>query len=272
MKKKNIFLVLFLGLLLLVGTGCGSTTNNEIYNKVYDVTLNVADFEDAIAAVGEKGNKGTIGVSNYQFSAFQLVFAGHGSGFVYDGIATLRNGDNISLEDAKTHENDVKNYTYRAVTNYHVVEGAKQVKAYLGSDELEYNAQILAQNKFQDLAVIEFTCPLYLTPVEFGNSDNVRSGQFAIAIGSPEDYEFFNSLTMGVVSYPNRRVADEYGTSLYIQTDVAINPGNSGGPLFNIKGEVIGVNTMKLVEDDIDLMGFSIPINVVKEFIKQNVR
>jgi hypothetical protein len=63
---------------------------------------------------------------------------------------------------------------------------------------------------------------------------------------------------------------DEYGRNLFIQTDVAINPGNSGGPLINLNGEVIGVNTMKLVDEEIDSMGFSIPINVVKEFIKNN--
>ena len=113
---------------------------------------------------------------------------------------------------------------------------------------------------------------MYLLPLVLGNSDNVKKGQFAIAIGSPQGYEYFNSMTLGIVSYPNRLIVDEYGKNLFIQVDVAINPGNSGGPLLNIYGEVIGVNTMKLVEEDVDLMGFSIPVNVVKQFIEKNTK
>ena len=79
-------------------------------------------------------------------------------------------------------------------------------------------------------------------------------------------------MNLGNISCPNRVIKDEYGENLFIQTDVAINPGNSGGPLLNINGDVVGVNTMKLVTSDIDLMSFSIPINIVKEFIKKNLK
>lgn len=271
MKKIK---VLFIIICLLFITGCNvnSNTNNEIYNKSYDVNINISEFEDLVVAIGEKCSNGTIGIVNYESNGFELQISGTGSGFIYDGYANLIDNTNIKL-DSLTDDMKVKSYTYYAITNYHVIEGARIVKIYFGDDKPEVKADVIAKDKKKDLAIVSFNTSLYLKPLELGNSDNIKKGQFAIAIGSPQGFEYFNSLTFGVISYPNRNLKDDYGTStLYIQTDVAINPGNSGGPLLNIKGEVIGVNTMKLVDEEIDLMGFSIPINVVKEFIKNNTK
>lgn len=269
--KKNKILVGLIIIFMFMFTGCSvltEKTNNEIYNKTYDVNLDVLSFQDAVVAVSEKCSKGTIGVSNYVYQGYALVKNATGSGFIYEGYAVLASGNIVSLEDSK-ERNDVAKYTYRAITNYHVIQKAKVVKAYFGEEYREATAEVLAYDSSKDLAAIEFSTTLYLGVLELGDSDNVKQGQFAVAIGSPEGYNFFNTLTLGVVSYPNRTIVDEYGENLFIQTDVAINPGNSGGPLLSITGEVIGVNTMKLVDDDIDLMGFSIPINVVKEFLKK---
>lgn len=269
MKKIYKFLLLSILLFTLVGCNTDTSTTNEIYNKTYDVNISITEFQDLVVAVGEKCDKGTIGVTNYVNNGLTLVVQATGSGFVYRGEALLINGEVKDIKDVKDSDN-VKEFNYYAITNYHVIEDSIVVKAYFGENFDEVKAKVIAKEKNKDLAIINFKTSLYLEPLELGNSDNVKKGQFAIAIGSPQGYEYFNSLTLGVISYTNRLIEDEYGRNLFIQTDVAINPGNSGGPLINLNGEVIGVNTMKLVDEEIDSMGFSIPINVVKEFIKNN--
>lgn len=273
MKKTKILLLSLLFICLLFLTGCTTSnkTNNEIYNKTYNVTIDINQFEDLIVSVGEKCYSGTIGVENYISNGYTSQINGTGSGFIFDGSATLYDGTIMKLD--KVDDNmKVKFYTYYAITNYHVIENAKTLKVYFGENKSKVSASVISQEKKKDLAIITFSTSLYLSPLELGNSDNLKQGQFAIAIGSPQGFDYFNSLTLGIVSYPNRLLEDEYGNkNIYIQTDVAINPGNSGGPLLNINGQVIGINTMKLVDEEIDLMGFSIPINIVKEFIKNNM-
>lgn len=269
MKKIRNYLLLILLSLVLTGCSLQGDTNNDIYYKTYDVSISITEFEDMIVAVGEKCSSGTIGIANYSANGFTLSTQATGSGFIFDGYAILKNGNTIEMDEV-TNESNVKEYKYYAITNYHVIEDGVIIKAYFGSQYDEVKATVLATDKSQDLALISFNTTLHLTPLELGDSDDIKKGQFAIAIGSPQGFEFFNSMTCGNISYPSRLISDEYGENLFIQTDVAINPGNSGGPLLNIKGEVIGVNTMKFVDEDIDLMGFSIPINIVKEFIKKN--
>ena len=266
---KKIYKIIFLLVFMFTLTGCGVITNNEIYNKNYNVSISIEEFEDLLVAVGEKCDSGTIGVSSFKMDGVNFKIAGTGSGFIYKGIVNLRDGSTKDIKDLKDSDY-VKSYTYYAITNYHVIEGAVKVKAYIGSQGLLYQSEVIATDREKDLAIIEFETSLHLTPLELGNSDNVKKGQFAIALGSPQGYDYFNSMTLGIVSYPTRLIEDEYGANLFIQVDVAINPGNSGGPLLNIHGEVIGVNTMKLVDEEIDLMGFSIPINIVKQFINKN--
>ena len=100
---------------------------------------------------------------------------------------------------------------------------------------------------------------------QLGDSSIVKAGEEVIAIGNPLGKEFSSTVTKGIISSPNRKMKTENGNVLdYIQTDAAINPGNSGGPLINSKGEVIGINTAKKVGEDIEGIGFAIPINEVK--------
>lgn len=268
---KKITKILFLIIFTIMLVGCSTSTTNEIYNKVYDVNISISEFEDLMVAVGEKCDSGTIGVSTYGITGVETKPIATGSGFIYKGIVNLRDGSTKDIKELKDSDY-VKSYTYYAITNYHVIEGGFAVKAYIGSNDIYYKCEVIATEKNKDLAILKFDASMYLLPLVLGNSDNVKKGQFAIAIGSPQGYEYFNSMTLGIVSYPNRLIVDEYGKNLFIQVDVAINPGNSGGPLLNIYGEVIGVNTMKLVEEDVDLMGFSIPVNVVKQFIEKNTK
>lgn len=151
------------------------------------------------------------------------------------------------------------------VTNYHVINGAQEVKV-IFSDGKEVNAKVINYDAERDIAVIKITDDVKMHGIaQLGDSSTVKAGEEVIAIGNPLGKEFSSTVTKGIVSSPNRKMKTENGNVLdYIQTDAAINPGNSGGPLINSKGEVIGINTAKKVGEDIEGIGFAIPINEVK--------
>src|SRR6476659_1240328 len=130
------------------------------------------------------------------------------------------------------------------VTNNHVVDGVDRIKVKLHGDETEYKARLIGTDRETDLAVIKIDAKHPLAPVTIANSDGVQVGDWAVAIGSPFGLEA--SVTAGIVSAVGRSPALLNARTFqhFIQTDAAINPGNSGGPLLNIRGEVIGVNTM----------------------------
>nr|WP_224381073.1 trypsin-like peptidase domain-containing protein [Clostridium perfringens] len=151
------------------------------------------------------------------------------------------------------------------VTNYHVINGAQEVKV-IFSDGKEVNAKVVNYDAERDIAVIKITDNVKMPGIaQLGDSSIVKAGEEVIAIGNPLGKEFSSTVTKGIISSPNRKMKTENGNVLdYIQTDAAINPGNSGGPLINSKGEVIGINTAKKVGEDIEGIGFAIPINEVK--------
>ena len=155
------------------------------------------------------------------------------------------------------------------LTNYHVIKGAKEVVVTL-SDGRDVNAKVVNYDENQDVAMLKISDDTIKVPavVELGNSDALKPGEQVIAIGSPLSKEFGQTVTAGIVSATNRTVKTSSGVELnLIQTDTAINPGNSGGPLVNTKGEVVGINNMKLASDTIEGIGFSIPINSIKDRI-----
>lgn len=152
------------------------------------------------------------------------------------------------------------------VTNYHVINGASEVKIIL-NDGKEVNAKVINYDADQDIAVVKITDKMKVPGVAvLGNSDALQAGEDVIAMGNPLGKEFSQTVTKGVVSSADRVIKTEKGVDThYIQTDTAINPGNSGGPLINAKGEVIGINSAKKVGEGIEGIGFSIPINKVRE-------
>jgi len=152
------------------------------------------------------------------------------------------------------------------VTNNHVVEGAKELTVAL-ADGRKFPAKIVGTDAATDLAVIKIEVD-GLPAAEFGNSDELKVGEFAVAIGNPVATEFQRSVTQGIISGLNRvlQVGDE--TLTLIQTDAVINPGNSGGPLANARGQVIGINTLKLDLPTVEGMGFAIPINTARPIIE----
>ncbi len=146
------------------------------------------------------------------------------------------------------------------VTNAHVVEGAENVTVLLDSKN-EYDAEIVGSDAQTDIAVLKISADEKITPAEFGNSDDLVVGETAVAIGNPLGFEFYSTVTSGIISGLDRELTIEDKLLRLIQTDAAINGGNSGGALVNSFGQVIGISSAKIVTIDAEGMGFAIPIN-----------
>lgn len=147
---------------------------------------------------------------------------------------------------------------------------ANKVTVKLYNDDTEYTGKIIGTDSQTDLAVIKIDKD-GLTVAELGDSSSVQVGEFAMAIGSPLGLD--NSVTAGIISAVNRDVTDSDGNKYTaIQTDAAINSGNSGGALVNSKGQVIGVNTLKLSGTGVEGVGFAIPINSTKSIYEQLIQ
>ena len=156
------------------------------------------------------------------------------------------------------------------LTNYHVVKGAQEISVTLSND-VTTTAQIVNYDENQDVAMIKITDESVEIPatVELGDSDALQPGEEVIAIGTPLSTELSSTVTKGIISATSRSVAVQSGVTMnLIQTDAAINAGNSGGPLVNTKGEVVGINSSKISGEAVEGIGFSIPINDIKDKIE----
>ncbi len=235
----------------------GSIVTDIINKNIYEVdgSFDFSNLNERFTKIVEEYKESIIGVSNYQdvydfFGRKSTVESGVGTGFVFK------------------RETTSEGYLYYALTNYHVIESNKYIKAYFGYTKEYIDAEVLCSDSDLDLAVITFTSSKDLKVLELGDETSVSTGDFAIAIGNANGYQYFGTTTFGIISYVNRELEGE--TSVYLQHDVAINPGNSGGPLLDVDGKVIGINTLKIVESDVDNIGFAITIDTVKSFLEAN--
>ena len=231
----------------------GSSIQNVINNVTYEV---VGEFDltmintKTVNLVNEYKSS-IVGVSNYQTQMVQgtgtksLVETSVGTGFIF--------------------KTDKENNKYYVLTNYHVIKDNEKLKIYFGYEDQYVDCEYFGGNENLDLAVVTFTSDKDYVILQLGDTKDINQGDFAIAIGNANGYEYYGSVTFGAISYVNRKLVGE--EALFLQHDVAINPGNSGGPLLSLDGKVIGVNTLKIVDSDIDNMGFSISIDVVKNFL-----
>lgn len=161
------------------------------------------------------------------------------------------------------------------VTNYHVVENSEDVVVEIAKDKV-INAKIKGVDEVTDLAILEVKKSdigdellKQIKPIVIGKSEEVAIGEMAIAIGNPLGYN--DSITKGIISAVERQVNEEDDV-MYIQTDAAINPGNSGGALVNGKGELIGINTVKIAETTVEGMGFAIPSDTMTAIAKDLIK
>ncbi|HUP05422.1 MAG TPA: Do family serine endopeptidase [Bryobacteraceae bacterium] len=157
------------------------------------------------------------------------------------------------------------------LTNNHVVDKADSIKVKFTGDSQSYDAKVVGVDDQTDLAVIHVIGKADLVPAKIGNSDGVHVGDWAVAIGSPFDFQ--NTVTAGIISATGRDLDPEHQYQHFLQTDAAINPGNSGGPLLNIRGEVIGINTaIASTSRGYQGIGFALPINTAAGVYNQIIK
>lgn len=231
-------------------------TSTAAANTNNDISKVVENVKNAVVSVINKqasGRNSLYGTQQQQQSNDELTTASEGSGVIYK----KENG-----------------YAY-IVTNNHVIANSQELEVLL-ADGTREKAELVGSDQWTDLAVIRIPADKVSTVAEFANSDEVKAGQTAIAIGSPLGSEFATSVTQGIVSANNRPVptdVDGDGQQDWIvnaiQTDAAINPGNSGGALINSAGQVIGINSMKISKSSVEGMGFAIPSNEVVSIINE---
>ena len=270
-KKEGISLKTLIASVLIAaivgaGTGIGAvellsfskdsetvTENGVVENKV--TTINVdKTASNIVEAVAEKvtdsvvGIRTTASVTNFFYGNTEST--GEGSGIIYTKDGYI-------------------------ITNYHVIAEAVEssqgkIEVFLADQtETAIPASVVGYNISTDLAVIKID-KNGLNAIELANSDDIKVGQFVVAIGNPGGLEYISTVTYGIVSGLNRSLSDNESEINYIQTDAAINPGNSGGALVNAEGKLIGVNSVKIVSESYEGMGFAIPTNSVVE-ICQNI-
>ncbi|MDL4840959.1 S1C family serine protease [Aquibacillus rhizosphaerae] len=169
----------------------------------------------------------------------------------------------------------VENDSAFVVTNHHVISGADEIEVVL-SDQSRVSAELKGSDLFTDLAVLEMDSSHVDKVVELGNSENVKVGEPAIAIGSPLGLNLSGSVTQGIISGKQRAIPQDFDgdgradwQAEVIQTDAAINPGNSGGALININGQLIGINSMKIAQSSVEGIGFAIPVDDAVPIIEQ---
>lgn len=156
------------------------------------------------------------------------------------------------------------------LTNYHVIENGKNYTVTLTNGE-NVEASYVNGDEYYDIAVLKVNKDKIVKVATLGNSNNVELGDTVFTVGSPLGKEYMGSITKGIISGVNRMVSITLTSGSYlmevIQTDASINTGNSGGPICNIKGEVIGITSSKLVASGVEGMGFAIPIDSVTSII-----
>lgn len=249
-----------------MGTTNSSTSNtSSLQSTGYVDQVSLSNYSDTAVYAANKILPSIVGIQiEYNVTSMFSIFGGNQS-----STATATGSGIIISEDGYILTNNHVVSSSESEAYYQVSEATK-VTVTLFDDDTEYEATIVGTDEETDLAVIKIDAT-GLTQAEFADSDSIKVGEFAMAVGSPLGLQ--STITCGVVSAVNREVTDSDGkTYTLIQTDAAINAGNSGGALVNSEGQVIGVNTLKLTGDDVEGMGFAIPINSTTDITSQLIQ
>lgn len=231
----------------------GSKLDSDIYKKVV-----IESADSPVVAIAEKVGPSVVGISVNSRVAEDFWFftprdaQSQGSGIIIRNDGYIMTNNHVIEQALDRNSNSI-------------AQGSK-IEVILPSDkDKTYEAKVIGRDPKTDLAVLKIEAG-DLPAVEFANSDEVKVGELAVAIGNPGGLEYMGSVTVGVISGLNRTIPIADGKELkLIQTDASINPGNSGGALVNAEGKLIGVNTAKIGGDGYEGLGFAIPINKVKE-------
>ena len=234
-----------------------------------------SEFEETIMKAVEKAKDSVVSIQNYQKESQQNNLYGYGTG-----------GENqVDLEDPSASQKlagEGSGVIYKIdgdraylVTNNHVVENADSLKVKLADGTTE-DGELVGRDAVSDLAVVKISSKNVKSAIKFADSDATKVGSIAIAIGSPLGSKFSNSVTQGIISGQSRIVPMDLNKdgqadieTTLIQTSAAINPGNSGGALLNKDGDLVGINSSKFSNVDVEGMGFAIPSKEVQRVIAQ---
>jgi serine protease Do len=246
----------------------------DIYNQLYDDIIDQLDdnfhediyleFESRVQELLSESEI-TLFDDSLQQNIYDIVGLADKSVF---GIVNYLGDDVQAMGSGVVYKYSMVEDKYYIITNEHVVNGGNNFSVAF-SDGSEYVAELLGYDYEVDIAILKFAAPDKRSQIQvatLGDSDLLTKGTMVIAAGNPQGMNFFGSVTLGIVSGVERKVDDNQYID-YIQHDSAINPGNSGGPIFNLAGEVIGINVSKLADTEIEGIGFAIPINLVKRII-----
>lgn len=281
---RNFLLPFFSGILgctLVVGTCFGvpsikskllsntsniSNTNSGSQNSGYVSQTSLSNYSDTSIYAANKILPSIVGIKvEYNVNSLISMFGNRGQ----TSTASASGSGIIISEDGYILTNNHIVSTSSSESYYEVSEATK-LTVTLFNDDTEYEAKIIGTDEQTDLAVIKIE-KTGLSKAEFADSDNIKVGEFAMAVGNPLGMQ--SSITCGVISAVNREVTDTEGKKYnLIQTDAAINSGNSGGALVNSEGKVIGINTLKLSGTGIEGMGFAIPINSTTDITSQLIQ
>lgn len=256
------------GFVALINNGYISVNNSGSSTEpAFTINKLVGDSQPASTVSGEltpqevakKVIPSVVCIQNYQRSNNNSMF------FFGGGAQSGDAGDEVS--PASEGSGIIATSDGYIITNAHVVEGASSLKVIL-SDGTSYEAQLVGSDSITDLAVIKIDAT-GLQAAEFGSSGDLEVGDSVMAIGNPGGLELSSSVTQGIVSALNRQITNsETGYTMdCIQTDTAINPGNSGGALVNMYGQVVGINSSKIVAEGYEGLGFAIPIDDAQSVI-----
>ena len=289
--KSRVLLFVMLTAFICLVCGCiydgttsggGNNVTNNVTNEItqtvvdYNSNVTIEDLEDAVTVTTKMVESSVIGVTLKEITTSTMA----GKKYTFEDIEGIGSGVVYKRIENTNTNGELTSYTYYVITNAHVIlsddDAEHVVYAYLGNYNTEIKANILGYDEKIDLAVITFESYYLINPVEFQDVSKLEKGQFVVAVGNPDGYDYYGSVTFGIISNLGRYISfdtDGDGThdymGEYIQTDAAINPGNSGGGLFTLDGKLIGINSIKLASETIDNMGFAIPINIVKVAVEE---
>ena len=244
-----------------------STSNSSsTQSNGYVTQTSLSNYSDTAVYAANKILPSIVGIK-IEYTVNTQSFFGRSS----SSTATASGSGIIISEDGYILTNNhVVSSSSSESNSYYQITDAGKVTVTLFGDETEYEAKIVGQDEQTDLAVIKIE-KSGLTKAEFADSDSVKVGEFAMAVGNPVNMN--STVTTGIISAVNRKITDSDGkTYTCIQTDAAINSGNSGGALVNSEGKVIGINTLKLSGTGIEGIGFAIPINSTTDITSQLIQ
>nr|WP_182070803.1 trypsin-like peptidase domain-containing protein [Bacillus haynesii] len=247
-----------------VQTQTNETTNSAASSNHANTEKLSSTNSSDISTMVENVSPAIVGISNYQKQTENGMFSFESNSSSSSNEEETGTGSGVIYKKA--------NGKAYIITNNHVVEGASKLTVSLSNGK-EVEGKLLGSDSLTDLAVVEISADHVEKVASFGDSSSLKAGESVIAIGNPLGKDLSRTVTQGIISGVDRTVSVDTSAGQtemnVIQTDAAINPGNSGGALLNTKGEVIGINSMKISESGVEGIGFAIPSNDVKPIAEE---